>query len=234
MMVNGQKTEPLSLEVAETKVAAAAAAEEEEKVGRRTHMAVAPRLDPRLSSRRADLVRVALRLMCMAASVTAMSFMLTARQVSAASFYGFQLHLYSKWSFSYAFAYVDLTRKCILIKGNVSMDTFAAATGYSLLQSLICGSRLMRMSPVIPSRSQAWFNFAADQIFACAMISAGSAASGVTNLNRTGIRHTALPNFCKALDNFCDHVAISIAFTFISCVFLMTSAIQDVIWLSKY
>ncbi|XP_021911756.1 CASP-like protein 3A1 isoform X3 [Carica papaya] len=104
MMVNGQKTEPLSLEVAETKVAAAAAAEEEEKVGRRTHMAVAPRLDPRLSSRRADLVRVALRLMCMAASVTAMSFMLTARQVSAASFYGFQLHLYSKWSFSYAFA----------------------------------------------------------------------------------------------------------------------------------
>ncbi|XP_021911755.1 CASP-like protein 3A2 isoform X2 [Carica papaya] len=220
MMVNGQKTEPLSLEVAETKVAAAAAAEEEEKVGRRTHMAVAPRLDPRLSSRRADLVRVALRLMCMAASVTAMSFMLTARQVSAASFYGFQLHLYSKWSFSYAFAYL--------------VGISAAATGYSLLQSLICGSRLMRMSPVIPSRSQAWFNFAADQIFACAMISAGSAASGVTNLNRTGIRHTALPNFCKALDNFCDHVAISIAFTFISCVFLMTSAIQDVIWLSKY
>lgn len=71
------------------------------------------------------------------------------------------------------------------------------------------------------------------QVFAYAMISAGSAASGVTNLNHTGIRHTALPNFCKYLHSFCDHVAISIAFTFFSCILLAMSAVQDVIWLSK-
>lgn len=71
------------------------------------------------------------------------------------------------------------------------------------------------------------------QVFAYALMSAGSAASGVTNLNRTGIRHTALPNFCKPLQSFCDHVAISIAFTFFSCILLATSAVQDVIWLSK-
>ncbi|KAJ1401755.1 hypothetical protein SESBI_28515 [Sesbania bispinosa] len=62
--------------------------------------------------------------------------------------------------------------------------------------------------------------------FAYALMSAGSAASGVTNLNRTGIRHTALPNFCKPLHKFCDHVAISIAFTFISCFLLATSAVR--------
>lgn len=72
------------------------------------------------------------------------------------------------------------------------------------------------------------------QAFAYALMSAGSAASGVTNLNRTGIRHTALPDFCKPLHNFCDHVAISIAFTFTSCFLLATSAVQDVIWLSQH
>ncbi|KAH1114077.1 hypothetical protein J1N35_007455, partial [Gossypium stocksii] len=59
------------------------------------------------------------------------------------------------------------------------------------------------------------------------MMSAGSAASGVANLNRTGIRHTALPNFCKSLDSFCDHVAVSIAFTFFSCVMYAAAAVQD-------
>lgn len=72
------------------------------------------------------------------------------------------------------------------------------------------------------------------QAFAYALMSAGSAASGVTNLNRTGIRHTALPDFCKPLHKFCDHVAISIAFTFISCFLLATSAVQDVLWLSQH
>lgn len=72
------------------------------------------------------------------------------------------------------------------------------------------------------------------QAFAYALMSGGSAASGVTNLNRTGIRHTALPNFCKPLHKFCDHVAISIAFTFISCFLLATSAVQNVIWLSQH
>uniref|UniRef100_A0A7N2LLT7 CASP-like protein n=1 Tax=Quercus lobata TaxID=97700 RepID=A0A7N2LLT7_QUELO len=109
----------------------------------------------------------------------------------------------------------------------------AAVAAHSLLQLLISASRLLRNSPVIPSRNHAWLIFAGDQVFAYAMISAGSAASGVTNLNRTGIRHTALPNFCKYLHSFCDHVAISIAFTFFSCILLAMSAVQDVIWLSK-
>lgn len=168
---------------------------------------------------RGDVVLVTLRLLCMAASVTAMSFMVTARQVSTASFYGLQFRLHSKWSFSYSFEYV--------------VGVTAAASGYSLLQLLIGVSRLLRKSPMITSRNQAWLLFAGDQILAYAMISAGSAASGVTNLNRTGIRHTALPNFCKSLDTFCDHVAISIAFTFFTCVLYIASAVLDVIWLSR-
>ncbi|KAK8479337.1 hypothetical protein V6N13_063227 [Hibiscus sabdariffa] len=170
---------------------------------------------------RGDVVVLAIRLLCMATSVTAMWFMVTARQVSAASFYGFQLQLHSKWSFSYSFEYL--------------VGVTATATAYSLVQLLIAASRLLlRKSPVIPSRNQAWLLFAGDQILAYAMMSAGSAASGVTNLNRTGIRHTALPNFCKSLDSFCDHVAVSIAFTFFSCVMYGAAAVQDVIWLSNH
>ncbi|GMI73143.1 hypothetical protein HRI_000983500 [Hibiscus trionum] len=168
-----------------------------------------------------DVVVLTIRLLCMATSVTAMSFMVTARQVSAASFYGFQLQLHSKWSFSYSFEYL--------------VGVTATATAYSLVQLLIAASRLLvKKSPVIPSRNQAWLVFAGDQILAYAMMSAGSAASGVTNLNRTGIRHTALPNFCKSLDSFCDHVAVSIAFTFFSCVMYAGAAVQDVIWLSNH
>ncbi|KAK0595724.1 hypothetical protein LWI29_009372 [Acer saccharum] len=82
----------------------------------------------------------------------------------------------------------------------------AIAAAYSLLQLLITGSRLLKNAPVIPSRRQAWLILAADQIFAYALVSAGSVAFGITNLNRTGINHTALPNFCKALPSFCDHI----------------------------
>ncbi|XWS11973.1 hypothetical protein CRYUN_Cryun37aG0050800 [Craigia yunnanensis] len=151
-----------------------------------------------------DVVLVTLRLFCMAASVTAMFFMVTAHQVSTVSFYGLLLQLHSKWSFSYSFEYL--------------VGVTVAAAVFSLLQLLIGVSRLLRKSLVIPSRIQAWLIFAVDHILAYAMTSAGSEASGVTNLNRTGIRHTALPNFCKSLDIFCDHVAVSIAFTFFSIV----------------
>lgn len=72
------------------------------------------------------------------------------------------------------------------------------------------------------------------QIFAYAMMSAGSAASGVTNLNRTGIQHSSLPNFCKPLHIFCTRVAVSIAFTFFSFFLLALTAVIDVVWLSKY
>ncbi|KAG5523473.1 hypothetical protein RHGRI_035320 [Rhododendron griersonianum] len=110
----------------------------------------------------------------------------------------------------------------------------AAVAAHSVLQLLISTSRLLRKSLVIHSRKHAWLIFVGDQAFAYALMSAGSAASGVTNLNRTGIRHSALPNFCKPLHSFCDRVAVSIAFTFVSCFLLAASAVFDVIWLSRY
>jgi hypothetical protein len=64
------------------------------------------------------------------------------------------------------------------------------------------------------------------------MMSAGSAAAAVSNLNRTGIQHTPLPNFCKPLPHFCNFSAASIAGAFLCCVFLTTSAVIDVIWLA--
>ncbi|XP_024022526.1 CASP-like protein 3A1 [Morus notabilis] len=170
--------------------------------------------------RKADVAQVALRLLCMATSVTALVFMVTAREASTVSIYGFPLAVYSKWSFSDSFEYL--------------VGVSAAVAAHSLLQFLISTSRLLRRSSnIVPSRNHAWLIFAADQVFAYAMMSAGSAASGVSNLNRTGIKHTALPNFCKPLHIFCDHVAISIAFAFFSCLLLAISAVQDVIWLSK-
>jgi hypothetical protein len=71
------------------------------------------------------------------------------------------------------------------------------------------------------------------QIFAYAMLSAGSAAAAVANLNRTGIQHTALPNFCKPLPRFCDLSAASISCAFVTSSLLATSAVIDVIWLSN-
>ncbi|XVF24925.1 hypothetical protein REPUB_Repub13aG0169600 [Reevesia pubescens] len=220
MMMNGQKAPPPPQSTPPLQLTEAKVVVEKEHSELRMGFNVGLGSKTRGIWTRGDVVLVTLRLLCMAASVTAISFMVTARQVNTASFYGFQLQLRSKWSFSYSFEYV--------------VGVTAAAAGYSLLQLLIGGSRLIRKSPVIPSRNQAWLIFAGDQILAYAMMSAGSAASGVTNLNRTGIRHTALPNFCKSLDSFCDHVAVSIAFTFFSCVLYAASAVQDVIWLSKH
>ncbi|KAK4427950.1 CASP-like protein 3A1 [Sesamum alatum] len=168
--------------------------------------------------RKADVV---LRLLCLLTSVTALSVMATAKQASTISLYGFSIPLYSKWSFSGSFEYL--------------VGVSAAVALHSLLQLLINVSRMLRKSPpIIPSRNHAWLIFAGDQIFAYGMMSAGSAASGVTNLNRTGIHHSALPNFCKPLHVFCDRVAVSIAFTFFSCFLLSISVILDVLWLSKY
>ncbi|KAL3511756.1 hypothetical protein ACH5RR_024473 [Cinchona calisaya] len=167
-----------------------------------------------------DIAHVVLRLGCLLTSVTALSLMTTAKEASTLSLYGFNLPVYSKWSFSDSFEYL--------------VGVSAAVAVHSLLQLLISGSRSLRKSPVIPSRNHAWLIFAGDQVFAFAMISAGSAASGVTNLNRTGIRHSALPNFCRPLHGFCDRVAASIAFTFLSCFLLATSMVLDVVWLSKY
>ncbi|MED6138007.1 hypothetical protein PIB30_070300 [Stylosanthes scabra] len=170
--------------------------------------------------RRKEVVELFLRLMCMGCSIVAVSLMVTAKEATNVSIYGFNFPINSKWSFSQSYQYV--------------VGVSAAVAAHSLLQLLIGTSRFVMKSSVIPSRKYAWLLFAGDQAFAYALVSAGSAASGVTNLNRTGIRHTALPNFCKPLHKFCDHVAISIAFTFTSCFLLAISAVQDVIWLSQH
>lgn len=170
--------------------------------------------------RKAELIHLILRLLCLFTSITSLSLMVTAKQSATISIYGFNLPVYSKWSFSDSFEYL--------------VGVSAAVVLHSVLQLLINSFRVLQKSPVIPSRNHAWLIFAGDQIFAYALMSAGSAASGVSNLNRTGIRHSALPNFCKPLRHFCDHVAVSVAFTFISCFLLATSAVLDVVWLSKY
>ncbi|KAL2493135.1 CASP-like protein 3A1 [Abeliophyllum distichum] len=170
--------------------------------------------------RKTDILHVILRLVCVSTCVIAVSVMVTAKQASTISLYGFSIPVVSKWSFSDSFKYL--------------VGVSAAVAVHSLLQLLINMSRVLRKSPMIPSRNHVWLVFAADQIFAYAMMSAGSAASGVTNLNRTGIRHSSLPNFCKPLHSFCNRVAVSIAFTFFSCFLLAVSAVLDVVWLSKH
>ncbi|XP_021765327.1 CASP-like protein 3A1 [Chenopodium quinoa] len=167
-----------------------------------------------------DGVHVMLRLLCLVSSMVGLSLMVTAKQSSTLSLYGFQLPVYSHWSFSDSFEYL--------------VGVSATVAAHSLLQLLISAARLQKKVVVIPSQKYAWVIYAGDQIFAYAMMSAGSAASGVTSLNRTGIRHTALPNFCKPLHVFCDRVAASIAFTFLSCILLAASAVLDVIWLTCY
>ncbi|KAK6914848.1 Casparian strip membrane protein domain [Dillenia turbinata] len=212
MTMNGHKARSVDVEVQlpETKVAA--------ETTTMSGPLVTGRPDPK-ARYRMELLHVLLRLACVVTSVTALSFMMTAKQASTISIYGFHLPVSSKWSFSDSFEYL--------------VGVTAAVAAHSILQLLISGSRLLRKSPVIPSQGQAWLIFAGDQAFAYALISAGSAASGVTNLNRTGIRHSALPNFCKPLHSFCDHVAVSVSFTFLSWFLLATSSVLHVIWLWK-
>ncbi|KAB5574293.1 hypothetical protein DKX38_001487 [Salix brachista] len=182
--------------------------------------------------RKAEVMNVLLRVLCLVTSVAAVSFMVTSQQSSTVSIYGFTLPIQSKWSFSHSFEETGKDNR--KWKEILDLDILiVSVAAHSLLQLLISISRLLRKSPGIPSRNHAWLVFAGDQVFAYAMISAGAAASGVTNLNRTGIRHTALPNFCKPLRSFCDHVAVSIFFTFFSCFLLAASAVQEVVWLSR-
>ncbi|KAI4325311.1 hypothetical protein MLD38_030723 [Melastoma candidum] len=172
-----------------------------------------------ITARKVEAVHVVLRLLCLASSVTAMSFMVTAHEANTLVIYGFRIPVQSKWSYSSSFQYL--------------VGTVAAVAAHTLLQLLIFITRVLRKSPTVSSRNFRWLLFAADQVFAYALISAGSAASGVTNLNRTGIKHTPLPNFCKPLRGFCDHVTLSIAFTFLGCMLMATTAILDVILLSS-
>ncbi|EYU21500.1 hypothetical protein ABFS82_09G106900 [Erythranthe guttata] len=219
-MKNGGAAAEVSIELPETKVTAAA------ESGPMSGPLVGERAERRrrrmgdAHHKKGDVTHAAVRMVCLLTSVTAVSVMTTAKEASTISLYGFSIPLYSNWSFSDSFEYL--------------VGVSAAVAVHSLLQLLITVSRMFRKSPVIPSRNHAWLLFAGDQIFAYAMMSAGSAASGVTNLNRTGIHHSALPNFCKPLHVFCNRVAVSIAFTFFSCFLLAVSVVLDVIWLSKY
>ncbi|KAJ4897928.1 CASP-like protein 3A1 [Raphanus sativus] len=175
--------------------------------------------DDRHGERRGDVAMVVLRAMCMAVSAVAVLLMVTARETSMTTLYGFEFQLHAVWSLSDSLIYLVVVTSATVI--------------YSCLQLVLSGTRLMRRSPVVPTRRQAWFCFVADQILGYAMVSGGSAALGVTNMNRTGIRHMPLPNFCKSLDFFCDHLAISIVFALFAFLLLAASSILDVVALSR-
>ena len=53
--------------------------------------------------RKAEVMNVLLRVLCMVTSVAAVSFMVTSQQSSTISIYGFMLPVHSKWSFSHSF-----------------------------------------------------------------------------------------------------------------------------------
>ncbi|RLM93964.1 CASP-like protein 3A1 [Panicum miliaceum] len=168
---------------------------------------------PRLS-----MIMVATRAAALMMALLSVSLMVSSKQQGILTIFGIEIPLYANWSFSYSLQFL------------VGMS--AATAAYSLLHLLLIAHKAVKKVPVVPSRRQTWLLFAGDQVFSLAMMSAGSAAAAVSNLNRTGIRHTALPNFCKPLPRFCDLSAASIACAFLSCAFLATSAVIDVIWLS--
>ncbi|XP_055826852.1 CASP-like protein 3A1 [Solanum dulcamara] len=170
--------------------------------------------------RKAQVMQLVLRALCLVTSVTALSLMVTAEQASTISVFGFNVPLHSKWSFSHSFEYL--------------VGVLAVVALHLILQLLISGSRLVRGSPIISSRNHGWLIFAGDQVFTLALMSAGSSASSVSSLNHSGIRHTALPNFCKPLHRFCDRVSTSIVFTFFSCFLLAILVVLDVLWLSRH
>ena len=100
----------------------------------------------------------------------------------------------------------------------------AVAAGQSLVAALL-------MAWKWPMKAT-WLGFAVDQTMAYVILSAGAAAAGVTNLNRTGIHHVALPDFCQPLRRFCGAVGMSVGFAFLSWLLLAVIAAIDVISLS--
>uniref|UniRef100_A0A0D9V560 CASP-like protein n=1 Tax=Leersia perrieri TaxID=77586 RepID=A0A0D9V560_9ORYZ len=166
---------------------------------------------------RLGIVMVATRAVALVMALVSMALMISAKQRGSLKIFGIEIPLYANWSFSDSLEYL------------VGMS--AASAAYCLAQLMLIAHKAVKNTPVVQSRNYAWLMFAGDQVFAYAMMSAGSAAAAVANLNRTGIRHTALPNFCKPLPRFCDLSAVSIACAFLSCIFLATSAVIDVVWL---
>lgn len=167
---------------------------------------------------RLGVVMVATRAAAMVMALLSMSLMVSSKQRGILTIFGIEIPLYANWSFSYSLQFL------------VAMS--AASAAYSLAQLLLIAHKAVKKVPMVPSPRHAWLLFAGDQAFSLAMMSAGSAAAAVANLNRTGIKRTALPNFCKPLPRFCDLSAVSIACAFLCCIFLASSAVIDVIWLS--
>lgn len=100
-MMNGQKMPPpdqVAVQLSDSKVAAAM-----ENSGTMSGPLVVGPARDRPFGRKADVMHVLLRLLCMVTSVAALSFMVTARQSSTISIYGFMLPVHSKWSFSHSF-----------------------------------------------------------------------------------------------------------------------------------
>ncbi|CAO2178431.1 unnamed protein product [Urochloa humidicola] len=168
---------------------------------------------------RLGVIMVATRAAALVMALLSVSLMVSSKQRGILTIFGIEIPLHANWSFSYSLQFL------------VGMS--AASAAYSLAHLLLIAHKAMKKVPMVPSRRQTWLLFAGDQVFSLAMMSAGSAAAAVSNLNRTGIQHTALPNFCKPLPRFCDLSAASIACAFLSCVFLATSAVIDVIRLSS-
>ncbi|GJN17809.1 hypothetical protein PR202_gb04907 [Eleusine coracana subsp. coracana] len=168
---------------------------------------------------RLGMVMVVARAATLVMALLSMSLMVSSKQQGTLIIFGIEIPLNANWSFSYSLQFL------------VGMS--AASAAYSLAQLLITLLTAMKKVSIIPSRRHVWLLLAGDQVFSLAMMSAGSAAAAVSNLNRTGIRHTPLPNFCKPLPHFCNFSAASIACAFLSCVFLAMSAVIDVIWLAS-
>jgi hypothetical protein len=105
MMMNGQKLAPaaeVAVQLPESKVAAdnisgTMSGPLVGASGGGTTAAMRP------FGRKAEVMHVLLRLLCIITSVAALSFMVTAQQSSTISIYGFMLPVQSKWSFSHSF-----------------------------------------------------------------------------------------------------------------------------------
>jgi len=119
---------------------------------------------------------VATRAAVLVMALLSVSLMVSSKQQGILTIFGIEIPLYANWSFSYSLQFL------------VGMSATTAA--YSLLHLFLIAHKAVKKVPMVPSRRQTWLLFAGDQVFSLAMMSAGSAAAAVSNLNRTG---TALP-----------------------------------------
>ncbi|KAF8048098.1 hypothetical protein N665_2679s0008, partial [Sinapis alba] len=79
--------------------------------------------------RRNDVAMVMLRAMCMAVSAVSLLLMVTARETSMTTLYGFEFQLHAVWSLSDSLIYLVVVTSATVI--------------YSVLQLVLSGTRLM-------------------------------------------------------------------------------------------